>query len=314
MWALGRLRIGMRHRFSPADVEVAICRLSLECHALSRAALLEVGLSPQAIARRLRCGRLVWLHRGVYAIGGVPATQERRWAAAVFACGDGAVLGLRSAVALWRLSEIDPVVIDVCLPDRGRRAREGIRVHRPRHLYRADTTRHRGIPVTTVARTLIDCAEVLGSRSLERILDEAQYLKLLDLTDLAAALERNRNRTGAARLRKLLGCHRPGATRTRSRLEEDFLLLVRRGSLPQPQVNARLGPYTIDFLWRDHRIAVETDGRDAHERPAARERDYRRDSWLHANGYRPLRFTWAQVHNRADEVLAALYAVLPRGR
>ncbi len=126
----------------------------------------------------------------------------------------------------------------------------------------------------------------------------AEYLGVLDRSELERALARNRGRAGAGPLIKILTRHQPGSTRTRSPLEEAFLALVRRAGLPQPLVNSALGPYAIDFLWRDQRIAVETDGRRAHERAAARERDYRRDSWLHANGYRPLRFTWEQVHHR----------------
>ncbi len=146
------------------------------------------------------------------------------------------------------------------------------------------------------------------------MLDEAHHLKLLDADDLNRSLARRPHRPGAARLRKLLAAHEPGSTRTRSPLEEDFLALVRSTSLPRPLVNEQLGPYTIDFLWSRERVAVETDGRDSHERAAARERDYRRDAWLNANGYRPLRFTWQQVHHRPDEVLAALGAALPERR
>lgn len=275
---------------------------------------MQLGLSSAAIARRLRCGRLVALHRGVYAIAGTPPTRERRWAAAVLACGRGAVLSHLSAAALWKLSDKDPVVIDVVLPSRGRRTRDGVRVHRPRRLDPEDATHHRGIPTATVARTLIDCAEVLGSRSVERIVDEAEYLGLLNPSELEGALARNRSRTGAARLGKVMGRHQPGSTRTRTPLEESFFEIVRRAGFPQPLVNAKLGPYTIDFLWPEQRIAVETDGRSAHERTAARERDYRRDAWLTREGYRPLRFTWRQVHDDEQGVLGALYVLLYENR
>lgn len=295
----------MRPKHDPNHVERRIAALALAQHAFSRSNLLGLGLSSEGIARRLASGRLVALHRGVYSIGGTPATPERRWAAAVLACGPGAVLSHTSAAALWRIYDTDPVVLDVSRPGRGIRTRDGVRVHRPRHLGPLDCTVTRAVPATTVARTLIDCATVLGDRSVERMTDEAEYLGLLDLSQVSEAVARNRTR--AARLRRVLDRHRPGSTRTRTPLEEAFFTLVRRAGLPQPLVNQPLGPYTIDFLWPEQRIAVETDGRAAHERAAARERDYGRDAWLHANGYLPMRFTWHQIHEREREVLAALH-------
>lgn len=312
--ALGPLVGDMALQPAPADVLRAINQLLVTQHAVSRGQLLALGLSSDALQGRLESGALIRLHRGVYAMGGSPPTRERRWAAAVLACGPTAALSHLSAAALWCVRHTDPVVIDVSLASRSRRGRKGIRTHRPRHLTADDVGAHRGVRTTAVPRTLIDCAEVLQPRKIERMLDEAHHLKLLDTAELDRSLERHRHRTGAARLRKLLTTHEPGTTRTRSPLEESFLQLIRQTGLPQPLVNEELGPYTIDFLWPQERVAVETDGRDSHERAAARERDYRRDAWLNANDYRPLRFTWLQVKHRPDEVLAALGAALPDRR
>lgn len=287
-------------------VQRRVNQLFLVRHAVCRPDLLELGLSRDQIDDRLRTGSLEPAYRGVYVVGGAPRTREQRWAAAVLACGATAVLSHLSSAALWALTEIDPVVIDVSVASRSRRTRQGIRAHRPRRLEGEDTTFHRGIATTTVARTLIDVAVVVSTRSLERLLDEAEYLRLLDPTDLERALERNDGRAGVARLRRVRSRHDPGTTRTRSPLEEAFLLLTRQAGLPPPLVNQPLGPYTIDFLWSEHRVAVETDGRAAHERIAARERDHRRDAWLHAHGYLPLRFSYTQVTSRPAEVLAAL--------
>jgi len=149
-----------------------------------------------------------------------------------------------------------------------------------------------------VHRTLIDLAETLSTRSLERALDEAEFLRLLDLADVRASIQRHRGRNGAARLAKVLTRLEPGATRTRTALEEDFYVLVSTAGLPKPEVNVPLGPFTVDFLWRDSRLAVETDGGASHDRRSQRERDSRRDAWLAAADYQPLRFTWEQVHNR----------------
>lgn len=285
-------------------------RIALERHVVTRRELVALGLSSAAVARWVERGRLVPLHRGVYILGGMRPSREQRWAAAVSACGRGAALSHLSAAALWGLREVDPAVIDVSVRGRGARRRDRVRLHRPRILPATALTTRRGIPVTSVDRTLLDCASVLEPRSLERMLDEAEYLGLLDRDGLLDALARLNGRRGAARLRRVLARHEPGTTRTRNKLEEAFLRLIRGAGFPNPAVNAKLGPYEIDFLWRDDRVAAETDGRQSHERASARERDYRRDAWLNANGYRPLRFTWAQVHHRPSEVLAALEAAL----
>jgi len=277
---------------------------------ISRTQLLRLGLGAGAIEHRVRTGRLLTSRRGVYSVGVAPPTRECRWAAALLACGPGAVLSHLSAAALWELRPLDPVTIDVSVPRRGTRPRRGIRVHRPRHLDAEDVTRRHKLPVTSVHRTLIDLAETLSTRSRERALDEAEFLRLLDLADVRASIQRHRGRNGAARLAKVLTRHEPGATRTRTALEEDFYVLVSTAGLPKPEVNVPLGPFTVDFLWRDSRLAVETDGGASHDRRSQRERDSRRDAWLAAADYQPLRFTWDQVHNRPAEVLAALRAKL----
>jgi len=165
-------------------------------------------------------GRLSLLHRGVYAVGAGPETNERRWAAAVLACGEGAALSHLSAAALWELRLVDPRVIDVSVRSRSTHAREGLRVHRPRLLAPEDVTCCRAIPVTTVARTLIDIAGIVSRRSVERALDEAEYLALLHEPQLDATLMRHQASAGAARLVDCLSRHQPGTTRTKTPLEE----------------------------------------------------------------------------------------------
>jgi len=301
----------MQPKTNPLGLEQRIHRLAESQHGeVSRSQLLALGLGAGAIKHRVGNGRLVPSTRGVYSVGVPSATRERRWMAAVLACDPGAVLTHLSGTALWALRPVDPVIIDVSVPRRNARSRTGIRVHRPCRLDPEDVTRRRGIPVTTVPRTLIDLAEVLSTRSLERAVDEAEFLKLLSEADLAAALERNRGRTGAARLERTLRRHEPGTTRTRTKLEESFFALVIASGLPQPEVNVAVGRLTVDFLWREQRLVVETDGGASHDRAAQREEDSRRDAVLAAAGYETLRFTWRQVRHRAAEVIAALESKL----
>jgi len=295
---------------SPIERERRIHRVAARQQGqVSRAQLLALGLGAEAIKHRLKTGRLIAIRRGVYSMGLAPLTRERRWAAAVLACGHGAVLSHLSAAALWELRPVDPVTIDVSVPRRNARTRDAIRVHRPRHLG-GDVTHCRDIPVTSLPRTLIDLAETVSTRALERALDEAEFLKLLDEEKLRVALERNHRRSGASRVRRALRRHEPGTTRTRTALEEAFYVLVLASGLPQPEVNVALGPLTVDFLWREPGLVVETDGGASHNRAAQREEDSRRDALLTTAGYATLRFTWDQVHDRPEEVLAALEAKL----
>jgi predicted transcriptional regulator of viral defense system len=138
-----------------------------------------LGLGEHWIYERVRTKRLHRLHRGVYAVRHEQLRRHGHWIAAVLACGPGAVLSHASAAALWSIRGSAATVIDVTVPSRaGRLSRSGIRVHRSRRLGSQDVTTNDGIAVTTVARTLVDLADVLPKQALKRALDESEYLRL----------------------------------------------------------------------------------------------------------------------------------------
>jgi very-short-patch-repair endonuclease len=119
--------------------------------------LVETGMGRATITRRIREGWLHRIHRGVYTLGEPNLTREGYFMAAVLACGPQAFLSHESAAALWKLSPTCPPLVHVTVPgSNGRRRRRGIVVHRSTTLIRSETTRQRGIPVTTEARTLRD--------------------------------------------------------------------------------------------------------------------------------------------------------------
>jgi very-short-patch-repair endonuclease len=172
-----------------------------------------------------------------------------------------------------------------------------------------------GIPVTTVARTLVDLTEVLGRDRVLRAIREAEYLGLLDFDALGAAVQRAHGRRRLAVLKQALADHKPGEI-VREELEHRFRELIRSAGLPEPDSNVRVETgrrsYLVDCLWSDHGVAVELDGRAAHARTMAFESDRRRDSALTAIGMRPLRFTWQRVTYEPSEVLAELVATMER--
>ncbi|HEX2393048.1 MAG TPA: DUF559 domain-containing protein [Solirubrobacterales bacterium] len=222
--------------------------------------------------------------------------------AAVLACGNGAVLSHASAAALWGFLRPMDGPVAVSVPSTaGRRRRSGIRIHRCASLVTrrgvarndpyATTLRHespvterRGIPVTTPSRTVGDLRR---SGVPERLVRRAT--RQAELAGWRVA---------------------PSRRGTRSDLEDDFLALCRRSRLPTPEVNVKVGRWTVDFLWREPRLAVETDAWGTHRGSAAFEDDHARDLALRARGLTVLRYTEAQIRDLPAQVVADLRAAL----
>jgi very-short-patch-repair endonuclease len=183
----------------------------------------------------------------------------------------------------------------------------GVRVHRVRALHPNETTNLKHIPITTPARTLLDLASVLPRRQLEQALAEALRRRLTNPPALHSLLARRSGRPGVPNLRRLL---EDDPAFTRSELEERFLALIREAGLHAPEVNTRLGPYEIDFLWPEQRLAVELDGWSWHADRKAFEDDRRRDADLLARGYRVVRVTWRQIADEPIAVVARIAALL----
>jgi very-short-patch-repair endonuclease len=281
---------------------------------VTRAQLVELGMATRGVSDWVRTGRLHRLYRGVYAVGHDRLRLEGRWLAAVFACGPGAVLSHRDAAALWELRQSASAVIDVTVRSRnGRRAQRGIRVHRTGRLPRDEVTVRHGIPVTTVARTLLDLADVLERQALKRVITEAEYTHQLDLTAINAAVENNPGRR-CVRLMEAVSGRRH---RTRSVLEQRFLGLLERHRVEEPETGVWISGYETDFLWRAAGLVVETDGVAAHSTREAVKRDRRRDRALARAGFRTMRLTDEDLDDEAavlDDLAHAGVSVPSRSR
>jgi hypothetical protein len=274
---------------------------------LARSQLSELGVGPHGIAERVRTGRLHRIHRGVYSLGHTRLRREAYWLAAVLAGGPGAVLSHRSAAALWELRPSTAAAIDVTVPSQhGRRPPRGVRMHRSGRLGDSEVTICDGIRVTTVARTLLDLADVLPQQALKRAVDEAEYQGKLDFASLLAVVEGNPGRRGPL----LLALGQDPPELTRSRLEQSFLAFCRRHHLPIPAVGARIEGFEVDFAWPPARLVVETDGLAAHRTRHAMERDRVRDRRLLLAGYRTVRLTVRALRDEPNEVAADLRALL----
>ena len=242
-------------------------------------------------------------------------TRHGHYMAAVLACGTDAVLSHRSAASLWGLRTSARTAIDVATRTRAGRDRAGIDVHSGSTLAACDLTTVDAIPCTSLARTLLDLAEVVSVRSVERAVERAEILRLLDMGPIDEVLARAGGRRGAAVLRAVLSEIRLGTTLTRSELEERLLAICREAALPRPELNAWIahsdgGGAEADFLWREQRLIVEVDGRDVHTTRRAFEHDRRRDQALMLLGWRVVRFTWRQVLFEPVYVAATLRRLL----
>jgi Transcriptional regulator, AbiEi antitoxin/Protein of unknown function (DUF559) len=282
----------------PPDLEMAALA-GRQYGVVSRAQLIEIGMTESAVDRRLRAGRVYSLHPGVYAVGHLAVSREGRWLAAVMLGGADAVLSHRSAAALWGiLRGGERGRVEVTTP---RKTRSAPTIHRHcMRLVAGEVATRRRIPVTTLPRTILDIAAGLSDEGLEAAVREAEYLHRLRLRDLDALLVRHRGQRGAATLRSCLRRlgHGPRG-RVRSRLEVRFAGLLARTDLPLPALNAvlHIDGLTVeaDCLWRAERVIVELDGGMSHGTRAAFEADRERDRRLQAAGWRVVRVTWRQL-------------------
>jgi very-short-patch-repair endonuclease len=272
-----------------ANSDPVIARIASRQHGVvTSSQLREAGLSKHAISRRLRVGRLHSLHRSVYAVGHTKLSFEGRCMAAVLALGEGAAVSHLSAAALWGMLKPHPGPIQVTVQgDGGRRKRRGITVHRSSTLIAGVSLLRDGIRVTKAARTLQDLHRAVSTETYRGAVRRALDLKLISSHQLRSDEEL-----------------------TRSQLERRFLALCRRHRLPKPEVNARVGPYEVDFLWRGRGLIVEVDGFRHHSDRAAFESDRARDAHLQSLGFNVLRFTYRQLHDERSSVVAALRDLL----
>jgi very-short-patch-repair endonuclease len=272
-----------------ANSDRVIADIAARQHGVVTTAQLQAaGIGRNATTKRVHAGRLHRIHRGVYAVGHTRLSFEGRCLAAALVLGDRAVVSHLSAAAIWRMLPAGEGAIDVTLPgDAGRKKRRGITIHRSSTLIAGFVTRRFGVPVTRPARTLRDLHRVVSPALHQQAVRRALDLRLID----EAELEKDPDLT-------------------RSELERLFLSLCRRHRLPQPEVNARLGPHEVDFLWRDRALIVETDGFRFHASRAAFESDRARDAELQRLGFRVLRFSYRQVTRERSAVVAALHDLL----
>ena len=279
--------------------------------------LLPLGVPPRGLQKRVQAGRLYRIHRGVYGL--VPRsllTREGCWMAAVLACGPNAVLSHRSAAHLHGLRSTSRASIDVLVPGRSSRTVAGVDVHNSVTLTDRDVTVVDAIPVTTVARMMLDLSAVVEQRAVERTVGEAEDRDRLDMRAVNDQLGRNPKHPGAARLRAALGPDHAGLTD--SDLEELFVSIWWPTGLPRPSTRFHIDPgdggllIRADFAWPDAKFDLEIDGSRYHSSDRARARDYRRDQRMKLARWDVLRLGEEDLGRPPDRVVAVVWELLRR--
>lgn len=235
---------------------------------------------------------------------------------ALLAAGPGCAASHRAAARMHRLDLPVRSPIELTVPASDLPRQRGCRIHRTNLLEHLDVVQVRSMPVTSVARTLLDLGAVVPVALVEQAAQAAIIERAVGLGDLVSVLERvgGRGRRGTAALRAVVRGSLPDE-RLESVLEHALhrLLLQLPGPSAVPQFELAVGPshtVRLDFAWPDRRIAVEADGHRWHATRRDLTRDLQRSRAIQAAGWRHHRFGWSDIRERPDATLAELRRVL----
>ena len=284
------------------DVTRRVARIARsQAGAISRGQALAAGVAVSTITRLVQQHVWIVIHRGVYAVASSADTWRRRVFAALLAAGDSAVLAGTAAAYEWELIDRPPAVIDVAVPERSRARPRAVRI-RCLSFDRDDTTHRGGIPIMTVARTLVDLAATFDDVALEDVTVDAVRRWPRTLGRLSACLDRLPNARGSSRLRRFTRLLDPEVVRElMSKFESRVLAMFLRSDIPTPRVNRMLFDPTgglvakLEFSWVGGRVVMECDGLRFHTTPSQKSYDDRRQNGLVLEGRVVLRYGWRDL-------------------
>ena len=299
----------MGHVFHAIDAEVA--RLaSAQGGAVGRAQLRGMGVGRGAIDHRISHERLHRTLQGVYLAGHTAETELAPYWAALIGGGPASYITAGSALELYGALEREDGPVHITVIAGRRRRRRGVIPHRTRRFNPEDFGLLDGtLPITSPARATLDYAEYATPRELERVVNVLHFKGLATPQELYDVMARTPGRHGTALLKAVLARH-DGPARFRSGGEGIVLALLKRARLPRPEVNAIAEGKEIDFLYREPKVAIELDGGAAHGTPAAVDHDRRKDAYMRSKGYEVLRYSWWQIEEDTEAVIAEISAKL----
>ena len=277
-----------------------------------------LGLTRSMVQTRLEHGIFVRIGRGVLALPGTATRPDALLRAAGRVLG--AVVSHESAARIHGLKPVTEEVPTATVSHRSTHTFGGVRIHQSTDLVEGHVTDHDGLRVTTPERTIVDLAQVLSRKRLERVIDNALASRLVDVVDVALLHESlaRKGKPGVAKLRRILSARVGDSVVPLNVLEREVLELISRAGLPEPvkqfhapwlkQVEGR-----VDFAYIDQRLVIEADGRRWHALFDAFEVDRRRDNAAQLAGWRILRFTWAMITEEPVETVKTIRQALNTG-
>jgi very-short-patch-repair endonuclease len=273
--------------------------------------LAALGYTRSSVAKAAKVGRLHRVHRGVYVVGHHRMAWHGRCMAAVLAASPSVASHL-SAGWLWGLLQSRPGTLHVSCR-RSRHAKRPFVTHTA-DLARADLARRDGIPVTSLARTILDLAVDSRERTVRRFIRRADDDKTFDLRAMEDLLVRTKGHRGQAKVRAALEIYDETPAFTRSDLEKRFLEVVREAGLPAPSMNYFVEGYEIDAWWTEARFGVELDIFETHGSRLSFEEDRERDDELLLAGIETTRVTGPRLAREPDAVVESVRRHLARRR
>ena len=278
---------------------------------VSRRQLLSLGFSESAILRRVAGGTLVAVEEGVFAVAPLLDDDWGRWMAATLTA-PGSILSHISAAAAWGIWSLARRLETITRHGNGGPRRHGGVLAYRKAIHEDEWTTLRGMPVTSVARTLLDLAASLSDRALARSVREAVRLKRTNLAELGDALGRYQGRPGSRRLANTVARY-SGLPLERARSGAEILALeiLRRSGLPLPKLNARIAGEEADLSWSSSRLIIEVDGAPFHLDVGE---DARKEAVWEAAGWDVRRLAADDVYRRPHRLVRlARPTIVPEG-
>jgi len=272
--------------------------------------LLNLGMSHDAIERRVMLGRLTRIHQGVFAVGTAKLDPRAKWKAATLACGDGALLCWLPAAGLWRTWAAPAGMAHVVIAGNGRAGHAEIAMHRMRHMHPEDVAEHEGVPVTSLELTSLHLAGLLTQRSFERSTIKAARRPEFSVERAIALADRSNGRRGVKRFRQIITRDLAAELRSLSELELRFVELLRHYDIAIPVINHDVESLMVDAVWHDAKAIVELDGFEFHKLPRDLRVDNARTRRLVLAGYRVIRFGWRDLADDPGGTAAAVISLL----